>query len=54
MFGKGVYQEEELLLREIVRSIDKKADYTVREGEGSRFYSAAQRTRTAGQRVAEY
>jgi hypothetical protein len=37
MFGKGVYQEEELLLREIVRSIDKKADYTVREGEGSRF-----------------
>jgi hypothetical protein len=37
MFGKGVYQEEELLLREIVRSIDKKIDYTLREGEGSRF-----------------
>ena len=37
MFGKGVYQEEEILLREIIRSIDKKADYTAREGEGPRF-----------------
>jgi hypothetical protein len=37
MFGKGVYQEEEMLLREIIRSIDKKADYTAREGEGPRF-----------------
>lgn len=38
MFGKGVYQEEEILLREIIRSINKKVDYTAREGEGSRFY----------------
>ncbi len=37
MFGKGVYQEEEALLREIIRSIDKKLDYTAREGEGSHF-----------------
>lgn len=37
MFGKGLYQEEEALLREIVRTIDKKLDYTTREGEGSRF-----------------
>lgn len=37
MFGKGVYQEEEALLREILRTIDKKLDYTAREGEGSRF-----------------
>jgi hypothetical protein len=37
MFGKGVYQEEEALLREIIRSINKKLDYTAREGEGSRF-----------------
>ena len=37
MFGKGVYQEEEALLREIVRSIDKKIDYSAREGEGSIF-----------------
>ena len=37
MFGKGVYQEEEALLREIIRSINKKLDYTAREGDGSRF-----------------
>ena len=37
MFGKGVYQEEEALLREIIRSIDKKIDYSAREGEGSHF-----------------
>jgi len=37
VFGKGLYQEEEALLREIVRTIDKKLDYTAREGEGSRF-----------------
>ena len=37
MFGKGLYQDEEALLREIVRTIDKKLDYTTREGEGSRF-----------------
>jgi hypothetical protein len=37
MFGKGLYQEEEAVLREIVRSINKKLDYTAREGEGSRF-----------------
>jgi hypothetical protein len=37
MFGKGVYQEEENLLRDIIRSIDKRVDYTAKEGEGSRF-----------------
>lgn len=37
MFGKGMYQEEEALLRDILRSIDKKLDYTAREGDGSRF-----------------
>ena len=37
MFGKGVYQDEEALLREIIRSINKKLDYAAREGEGSRF-----------------
>ncbi|HEX2230422.1 MAG TPA: hypothetical protein VHM64_25100 [Candidatus Binatia bacterium] len=37
MFGKGVNQEEELLLRDIVRSIDKRIDYSAHEGEGSRF-----------------
>ena len=37
MFGKGVHQEEELLLRDIVRSINKKLDYTAREGAGSQF-----------------
>jgi len=37
MFGKGVFQEEENVLRDILRSIDKKVDYTAKEGEGSRF-----------------
>jgi len=37
MFGKGVFQEEENLLREIIRSVDKKIDYSAREGEGSKF-----------------
>lgn len=37
MFGKGVYQEEETLLRDIIRSINKKIDYTARESEGTRF-----------------
>src|SRR4029453_6105350 len=37
MFGKGVFQEEENLLREIIRGINKKVDYTAKEGEGSRF-----------------
>jgi hypothetical protein len=37
MFGKGVNQEEELLLRDIIRSIDKRIDYSAHEGEGSRF-----------------
>lgn len=37
MFGKGVYQEEENLLRDIIRSIHKKVDYTAKEGQGSRF-----------------
>ena len=37
MFGKGVFQEEENLLRDIIRSIDKRLDYSAKEGEGSRF-----------------
>lgn len=37
MFGKGVFQEEENLLREIIRSTDKRLDYSAKEGEGSRF-----------------
>jgi hypothetical protein len=37
MFGKGVFQEEESLLRDIIRSIDKKLDYSAKEGEGSKF-----------------
>ena len=37
MFGKGVYQEKENLLRDIIRSIDKRVDYTAKEGQGSRF-----------------
>jgi hypothetical protein len=38
MFSKGVYQEEENLLRDIIRSIDKRVDdYTAKEGQGSRF-----------------
>jgi hypothetical protein len=37
MFGKGVHQEEGALLRDIIRSINKKLDYTAREGEGSQF-----------------
>ena len=37
MFGKGVFQQEENLLREIIRSVDKKIDYSAREGEGSKF-----------------
>lgn len=37
MFGKGVNQEEEALLVNIIRGINKKIDYTAHEGEGSRF-----------------
>jgi hypothetical protein len=37
MFGKGVFQEEETLLRDIVRSIDKRLDHSAREGEGTKF-----------------
>ena len=37
MFGKRIFQEEETLLRNIVRSIDKRVDYSAKEGEGSRF-----------------
>jgi hypothetical protein len=42
MFGKGLYQEEETLLREIIRTIDKKLDYTAREGDGVPFQPAPQ------------
>lgn len=37
MFGKGVFQDEEKLLREILRSIDKRVDFSAKEGEGTRF-----------------
>ena len=37
MFGKGVFQDEENLLRDIIRSIDKRVDYTAKEGLGTRF-----------------
>jgi len=37
MFGKGVFQEEESLLRDIIRSIDKRIDYSAKEGEGTKF-----------------
>ena len=37
MFGKGVFQEEENLLRDIIRSIDKKIDFSAKEGEGTKF-----------------
>lgn len=37
MFGKGVHQEEENVLRNIIRSIDRRVDYSAREGNGSRF-----------------
>ena len=37
MFGKGIFQEEENLLREIIRSIDKRVDYSAKEGEGTKF-----------------
>lgn len=37
MFGKGVFQDEESLLRDIIRSVDKRVDYSAKEGEGSRF-----------------
>jgi hypothetical protein len=37
MFGKGVFQEEENLLRDIIRSIDKRVDYSAKEAEGTKF-----------------
>ena len=37
MFGKGVFQEDENLLRDIIRSIDKRVDYSAKEGAGTRF-----------------
>jgi hypothetical protein len=37
MFGKGVFQEEENLLRDIIRSINKRVDYSAKEGEGTKF-----------------
>jgi hypothetical protein len=37
MFGKGVFLAEENLLREIIRSVDKKIDYSAREGEGNKI-----------------
>lgn len=40
MYGRDVLKEDEALLREIIRSIDKKLDYALRDGnqsEGSIF-----------------
>ncbi len=37
MFGKGVFQEEEKLLRDIIRSVDKKIDFSAKEGDGTKF-----------------
>jgi len=37
MFGKGVFQEEENLLRDIIRSVDKKIDYSAKEADGTKF-----------------
>ena len=37
MFGNGVFQEEENILRDIIRSIDKRIDYSAKEGEGTKF-----------------
>ena len=37
MFGKGVFQDEENVLRGIIRSIDKRVDYSAKEGAGTRF-----------------
>ncbi|MGH7888310.1 MAG: hypothetical protein ACREPG_10615 [Candidatus Binatia bacterium] len=37
MFGKGVFQAEENLLREIIRSVDKRIDYSAKEGDGTKF-----------------
>ena len=32
MYGRDVHKEEEATLREIIRSVDKKLDYTLRDG----------------------
>ncbi len=37
MFGKGVFQEEENLLRDIIRSVDKRIDYSAKEADGTKF-----------------
>ena len=37
MFGKGLFQEEENLLRDIIRSVDKRIDYSAKEGDGTKF-----------------
>jgi hypothetical protein len=37
MFGKGVNQEEEVLLGNIIRSINKRIDHSAHEGAGSCF-----------------
>ena len=37
MFGKGLFQDEENLLREIIRSVDKRIDYSAKEGDGTKF-----------------
>ena len=37
MFGKSVFHEEETLLRDIIRSVDKRIDFSAKEGEGTKF-----------------
>jgi len=37
MFGKGIFQEKETLLSDIIRSVDKRIDYSAKEGEGTKF-----------------
>ena len=37
MFGKEVFQEEENLLRDIIRSVDKRIDYSAKEGDCTKF-----------------
>jgi len=37
VFGKGVFQEEENLLRDIIRSVDKRIDYSAKEADGTKF-----------------
>jgi len=37
MFGKGAFREEENLLRDIIRSVDKRIDYSANKTDGTKF-----------------